>query len=255
VSYFKTLFVPLLVLFSFIASLNAETVDIKTLPPVVIRTFPVAGATMVDPSTRKIYVTFSQKMKDKMWSFVMQNQETFPQLNGDPSYDKAMRTCTMNVILEPGKTYVIWINSGKFMNFKGVNGQKAIPYMLSFKTAGKEFDSQKEASIKASEVWLKLLQEGKFEDSWNESSPYFKSQVTKDIWTKQISLIYSKLGKLKSRKFLSAAYAKKLPNAPDGKYFILRFSASFEQKPKVVETIVPMLTKDGHWKISGYFLK
>jgi hypothetical protein len=39
------------------------------------------------------------------------------------------------VKLEPGKTYVIWLNSQKFRNFKDKDGQPAVPYLLVFETA------------------------------------------------------------------------------------------------------------------------
>jgi len=254
-NYLKSVSVIVTLLFLFIINIYAGDVDIKDVAPVVIRTFPVAGSTMVDPSTTKIHVTFSQKMADKMWSFAMQDQGTFPQLNGNPSYEHGMRTCTLNVILEPNKTYVLWINSGKFMNFKGVNGRSAVPYMLSFKTAGKEFDSKKSDSIEASKSWLKLLEGKKFAESWSEAAPYFQHQVTKDAWKKQIGVIYANLGKVKSRKLISASYTKNLPKAPKGEYFIIRFDTSFEGKDKVLETIVSILTKEGKWAVSGYFIK
>jgi RNA polymerase sigma-70 factor (ECF subfamily) len=38
------------------------------------------------------------------------------------------------VKLEPGKTYVIWLNSQKFGNFKDTDGKSAVPYLLVFET-------------------------------------------------------------------------------------------------------------------------
>ena len=251
----KTAVVASCTIFTISLTLSAAGVDINDLSPVVIRTFPVAGDSTVDPSTTKIYVTFSQKMVDKSWSFVMQDKETFPKLDGTPAYDKEQRTCTLNVSLEPEKTYIIWINSARFANFKGVNGKTAVPYMLSFKTAGKAFKKEKTAAIAAAESWLKLLNDAKFADSWKTAAPYFQSKVKEEQWTRQIAYIYSNIGKVKSRKLISSNYTKSLPNAPKGEYFILRFATSFEKKSKAVETIVPMLTPDGTWKISGYFIK
>jgi RNA polymerase sigma-70 factor (ECF subfamily) len=40
------------------------------------------------------------------------------------------------VKLEPGKTYVSWLNSQKFGNFKDADGQSAVPYLLVFETRG-----------------------------------------------------------------------------------------------------------------------
>ena len=166
----------LFVIFVFGADLSAEKKSLIDMPPVVIRTFPVSGQEEVDPSLKKIVVTFSQKMADKSWSWVQENKESFPEMVGSPSYEKGLRTCVLNVNLEPDKTYAIWINSGKFMNFKGRNGKAAVPYLLSFKTAGKDFAHKKKAAIKGSEDWLKLLSESKFGESWDKGADFFQNQ-------------------------------------------------------------------------------
>ena len=238
-----------------IPAASGQSNSLKKLPPVVIRTSPLSGYDMVDPTTKKIKVTFNQKMVDKSWSWVMKDKATFPVMVGDPVYEKGLRTCVLNVNLEPNKTYIIWLNSGQFMNFKGQNGEAAVPYLLAFKTAGKDFVAKKEAALKSTEEWLKLLAEGKYSDSWTDAAEFFQTRVKQNIWEKQISMIRSKLGKLKSRNLISSTYAKALPGAPPGEYFILRFAASYENKPKSIETITPMLDSNGKWKVSGYFIK
>lgn len=47
-------------------SVQAETkITVKSMPPVVIKTFPQAGAIDIDPSTKEIRVTFSKKVITK----------------------------------------------------------------------------------------------------------------------------------------------------------------------------------------------
>lgn len=43
--------------------------------------------------------------------------------------------------------------------------------------------------------------------------------------------------------------------APDGEYVVIQFSASFANKKSALETITPMLGKDGKWRVSGYYMK
>jgi len=107
--------------------------SVKSLPPVVVKTVPVSGSTAVDAGLKEIHVTFSKDMQTKkMWSFVQVSKDTFPQA-GDPKYtDK--RTIVLPVTLQPKKTYVIWINSGKHNAFRDVNGNPAVPYLLVFET-------------------------------------------------------------------------------------------------------------------------
>lgn len=63
------------------------------------------------------------------------------------------------------------------------------------------------------------------------------------------------LGKVLSRKFKSATYTKTLPGFPDGEYVVLQFETSFEHKASAIETLTPMLDKDGKWRVSGYYIK
>lgn len=113
---------------------EGESVSVKTMPPVVVKTAPEAGDTKVDPATAEIRVTFSKPMTDKSWSWSQVSDETFPKIVGKPRYLKDGKTCVVSVKLEPGKTYILWVNSQKFRNFKDKDGQPAVPYLLVFET-------------------------------------------------------------------------------------------------------------------------
>jgi hypothetical protein len=63
------------------------------------------------------------------------------------------------------------------------------------------------------------------------------------------------LGKLLSRKLKSATYKTTMPGAPDGEYVVIQYDSSFEHKQAAVETVTPMLDKDGKWRVSGYYIK
>ncbi len=104
-------------------------------------------------------------------------------------------------------------------------------------------------------VWLLLVDEGKYSESWNETATYFKSAVTIDSWMKSMQIFRQPLGKVKSRKLMSKKYTKTLPGAPDGEYVVIQYRSSFENKKSAVETITPMLDKDGKWRVSGYYIK
>jgi len=109
--------------------------SVKALPPVVVKTVPMSGDTAVDASkTTEIRVTFSKPMADKSWSWSQISDATALPIKGDVKYDADGRTCIAPVKLEPGKTYVTWLNSQKFTNFKDKDGQPAVPYLLVFET-------------------------------------------------------------------------------------------------------------------------
>lgn len=60
---------------------------------------------------------------------------------------------------------------------------------------------------------------------------------------------------MQSRKLKSATYTKTLPGAPDGEYVVIQYDSSFVNKKSAVETVTPMLDKDGKWRVSGYFIR
>ena len=100
-----------------------------------MKTVPEAGAADVDAKATEIRVTFSKAMTDGSWSWSTLSKESFPEVEGKPSYMDDERTCVLPVKLQPEKTYAIWINSDKFRNFKDSNGVSAVQYLLVFRTA------------------------------------------------------------------------------------------------------------------------
>ena len=117
-----------------LAEKQAE-ITVKSMPPSVIKTVPQVGDTTVDAkATKQISVTFSKEMKDGCWSWAQMSNETFPQMLGKPKYLNDKKTCVIDVKLEPKKTYVIWLNTKKFVNFKDTEGNPAIPFLLVFQT-------------------------------------------------------------------------------------------------------------------------
>jgi len=113
---------------------RADDVTLETVPPVVVKSAPEAGASEVDPKLTEIKVTFSKDMQDNSWSWVMLSNESFPKTDGKPKYVADKRTNVLPVKLEAGKTYAIWVNSEKHGNFKDTDGRSAVPYLLVFKT-------------------------------------------------------------------------------------------------------------------------
>jgi len=115
-------------------------------------------------------------------------------------------------------------------------------------------DAEK-AAVEAADQWLEYVDGGDWAKSYSEAAEYFRSAVTKEQWTQQISAVRSPLGKVTSREVKKATYTKSLPGAPDGDYVVIQTKASFENKASAVETITPMLDKDGEWHVSGYLIK
>ncbi len=116
------------------AAIDSFALNLEDQPPVVIRTYPESGAKDVEPSISEIRVTFSKEMMDGSWSWVQIAPENFPEIIRGPRYLDDRKTCVIDVRLEPNRTYIIWLNTQKFQNFKDTNGRPAQPYLLMFET-------------------------------------------------------------------------------------------------------------------------
>jgi hypothetical protein len=111
------------------------------------------------------------------------------------------------------------------------------------------------AAVAAAEAWLSVIDAGEYAESWEEAAQIFKGAVTQEQWVQTMQAVREPLGKNISRELKSKRYQTSLPGAPDGEYVIIQFQASFENKTSAIETVTPMLDKDGKWRVSGYYMK
>jgi hypothetical protein len=118
-----------------------------------------------------------------------------------------------------------------------------------------ESNAQTAAAERAATDWLSLTDSGKYAGSWEQAAQFFKSSITKEKWTQAMQAVRAPLGKVISRKLKSSTYTTTLPGAPDGQYVVIQYDTSFENKASAVETVTPMRDKDGHWRVSGYFIR
>ena len=116
-------------------------------------------------------------------------------------------------------------------------------------------ETPEDLAQKAAESWLKLVDEGKYEESWDQAARLFKGAVTKEQWKQAATGVRGPLGKLVSRKVKSREYTEKVPGGPDGKYVVIQYETVFENKSSAIETVTPMVDPDGAWRVSGYFIR
>lgn len=116
-------------------------------------------------------------------------------------------------------------------------------------------DAKESTAAKFATDWLALLDAGKYEQCWKQTSPSFQSSIRKDKWESQLGHSRHLLGKIRTRKLVNAIYTNKLPGAEDGDYVVVTFISAFERLGSGIETVIPQLQPDGNWKISGYGVK
>ena len=107
----------------------------------------------------------------------------------------------------------------------------------------------------AAENWLALVDQAKYGESWDAASSIFRSAVTKEKWDEMVKAVRPPLGDVVSRKFKSAQYTTSLPGVPDGDYVVIEYDTTFKNKKSAVETVTPMLDKDGQWHVAGYTVR
>ena len=116
-------------------------------------------------------------------------------------------------------------------------------------------EAAEKKAIKASDAWLILVDSGQYAESWETTAEYFKKALNKEQWGRTLNAVRTPLGKVIKRQVKSKQYATSLPGAPDGEYVVIQYETSFANKKSSIETVTPMLDKDGKWRVSGYYIK
>ena len=116
--------------------------------------------------------------------------------------------------------------------------------------AGKE-----KAAVSAAEKWLATVDAGEYAASWKEAAEFLKNTVKPEQLELSMQATRKPLGKVTSRQMKTKSYKTSLPGAPDGEYVVIQFETSFENKKTAIETVTPMMDKDGKWRVSGYYIQ
>jgi len=116
-------------------------------------------------------------------------------------------------------------------------------------------EEKENKAVKAAEEWLTLVDGGKYNESWETLAVYFKKSVSKGKWGQMLTAAREPFGKMLSRGLKSKIYTTSLPGAPDGEYVVIEFMTSFENKKSAIETVTPMLDKNGKWRVAGYYIR
>ena len=69
------------------------------------------------------------------WAWVIENPATAPEL-GASRFDGGGRANTVEAKLEPGRSYVVWVNSPEYSYFRDLAGAPAAPVRWTFSTRG-----------------------------------------------------------------------------------------------------------------------
>lgn len=130
-----------------------------------------------------------------------------------------------------------------------------IPMICFAHGQGSHTHTENENGIESALIWVRLVDEKKYNASWQTAATVFQSKIDKGQWADAAALVREPLGKLISRDIFNDQLLTSLPGMPDGFYLLIRFVSKFANKAHAVETITMVKEADGIWKAAGYFIK
>ena len=105
-------------------------------------------------------------------------------------------------------------------------------------------------------AWLRLVDVGDCEASWDQAAAYFQRAIPKQQWTEAARAARAPLGTLESRTLQSSTTIRTLPSMADDDYVVLQWNTRFEHKANALETItVQRRDVDGAWRAVGHSVK
>ena len=99
--------------------------------------------------------------------------------------------------------------------------------------------------------WLALLDDQKYEESWQQAASMFRDQFKQEQWVVSLKRFSEPLGPVLTRTAARVDFTKTLRAAPDGDYAIIHFTTTFKNKSDVTERLT-LVKEDGRWQAAAY---
>lgn len=101
----------------------------------------------------------------------------------------------------------------------------------------------------AARHWLTLVDEGRWDESWNATGQAFRALNTSEKWAEVSEEVRPPLGAVLSR---SASSQESIPAPPNG-YELIKFRTSFANLAEATETVT-LERESGEWRVVGYWI-
>jgi hypothetical protein len=99
--------------------------------------------------------------------------------------------------------------------------------------------------------WLQLVDAGDYTQAYEEEPARLRASTTDAQFIRSMEGRRAPFGRVLSRKFIGAAFTRKLTGSPDGRYESILFRTSFEHKSLAAERVI--LTQESrHWRVVDY---
>lgn len=106
-----------------------------------------------------------------------------------------------------------------------------------------------EAVQSVAQEWLALLDERKFEESWEEATPFFRERIDQSQWTQRGTRLVDSLG-TSARRTLTAAHRRDSLRRTAGPFIVLTYRTIRNETP--LEELLVLGQNDDEWRVTGY---
>jgi hypothetical protein len=107
----------------------------------------------------------------------------------------------------------------------------------------------------AAESWLAIIDGDDYAASWEEAARAFRSAITAEAWTAQLTPLRAQLGTVEERELAHSQAMTDPPRAAAGEYMQLQYQSTFSSAGRAIENVVLMRDGDRGWRVAGYFLQ
>ena len=105
------------------------------------------------------------------------------------------------------------------------------------KSLAEKRDREKETRVAALH-WLHLVDAGDYPQAYEEEPARLRASTTDSQFIRSMEGRRAPFGRVLSRKFIGAAFTRKLTGSPDGRYESILFRTSFEHKALAAERVI-----------------
>ncbi|QIR14522.1 DUF4019 domain-containing protein [Shewanella aestuarii] len=102
--------------------------------------------------------------------------------------------------------------------------------------------------------WLAVVDAQLYEQSWHQTSAYFRSQVNLLDWRDSLIAVRKPLGAVGSRHINSVKTFNRIEGGPDGHYLVFIIDTDFDNQPALQE-IITLVRIDNQYQVIGYFIE
>jgi hypothetical protein len=105
----------------------------------------------------------------------------------------------------------------------------------------------------AAEEWLGLIDAANYTAAYAAESARLRAATTEEQFVRSMEGRRQPFGRVLSRKFIGAAFTRKLTGAPDGNYESILFRTAFTHKSVAAERVI-LSRESGAWHVVDYRL-